>query len=62
LRETPKFTQNGIFGLKIYHLATLGKSVPKIGATSERFKKLPKVHNHPMGKNFPNLVTLLPHR
>jgi hypothetical protein len=23
LQETPKFTQIGIFGLKIYHLATL---------------------------------------
>jgi hypothetical protein len=22
-------------------------------------KKLPKVHNHPLGKNSPNLVTLL---
>jgi hypothetical protein len=23
LQDPPKFTQNGIFGLKIYHLATL---------------------------------------
>jgi hypothetical protein len=28
-------------------------------ATSEIFKKLPKVNNDPIGKNSPNLVTLV---
>jgi hypothetical protein len=27
-------------------------------ATSEIFKKLPKVNNNPFGENLPNLVTL----
>jgi hypothetical protein len=35
-----------------------GKSSQKIRATSILFKKLPKVNNHPIGENWPNLVTL----
>jgi hypothetical protein len=34
------------------------KSSPKIWATSIFIKKLPKINNHPMGENSPNLVTL----
>jgi hypothetical protein len=36
-----------------------GKSSLKLRAISVIFKKLPKVNNHPMGENSPNLVTLL---
>jgi hypothetical protein len=35
------------------------KSSQKMRATFLVFKTLPKVNNHPMGENSPNLVTLL---
>jgi hypothetical protein len=40
--------------LNLYH----GKSSPRICATSVIFKEVPKVSIHPMGENYPNLVTL----
>jgi hypothetical protein len=40
-----------------------GNRSPKMSATTHViFKKLTKVSNHPMGKNSPNPVTLLPSR
>jgi hypothetical protein len=35
-----------------------GKKKPNTWAISVIFKKVPKVNNHPIGKNSPNLVTL----
>jgi hypothetical protein len=34
------------------------KGSPKMWAASEIFIKIPKVNNHPLGANSPNLVTL----
>jgi hypothetical protein len=45
---------------KLIHNFFRGKSCPKEWASSEIFKKLPEVNNHPTGKNSPNLVTLIP--
>jgi hypothetical protein len=39
---------------------TLGKSIPKIGTTFVFFGKLPQVNNRLLGKNWPNLVTVVP--
>jgi hypothetical protein len=36
----------------------VGKKKPKLLATSVIIEKLPKVNNHPLGENSPNLVTL----
>jgi hypothetical protein len=41
----------------LIHNLNFGKSSPKLWAIS--LKKLPKANTHPMGKNSPNLVTLL---
>jgi hypothetical protein len=44
-----------IFSQKIFITSTAEKSIL---ATFVIFEKLPKVINHPMGENSPNLVTL----
>jgi hypothetical protein len=43
---------------KLIHTYTKEKSSPKFWASIAIFKKIPKVHNHPMDENSPNLVTL----
>jgi hypothetical protein len=47
------------FYKKISDNLNCGKRSPKIWATSV-IKKMPKVNNHSMGGNSPNLVTLMP--
>jgi hypothetical protein len=48
MQDTPKFTQNVIFGLKIYHLATLTRSAELIKDNGSQMnqagKKSPKWH------------------
>jgi hypothetical protein len=56
-----KIAQNvaqSIFRKKIVRNFYREKRSPKIRATSVIIKKLPKVNNHPIGENSPNLVTL----
>jgi hypothetical protein len=43
---------------KYLHNSAVEKSGPKIWATSV-IKKIPKVNNHPIGENSPNLFTLV---
>jgi hypothetical protein len=43
---------------KLLHNFYRGKSSLKLCASSEVFKKLLKVNNHPTAENSPNLVTL----
>jgi hypothetical protein len=40
-------------------IITAEKNQPKVWATYVNFKNLPKINNHPLGENSPNLVTLL---
>jgi hypothetical protein len=47
------------FLLKVIDKFYRGKSSPVICASSLIFTKLPKVNSHPIGKNSPNLVTLI---
>jgi hypothetical protein len=50
---------NPFFVKKFIHSLNRGKSGPDMWAASVIFKLLAKVNNHPMGKNSPNLVTLV---
>jgi hypothetical protein len=38
LQDPPKFTQIGIFGLKIFHLATLKMCAVRFGGNSDEMK------------------------
>jgi hypothetical protein len=49
-----------IFCQNKYIKDALEKSSQYICATSVIFKQPPKVKKHPIGKNWPNLVTLVP--
>jgi hypothetical protein len=42
-----------------YIINTWGKSSTNMWATSVIFKRLPKVNNHLLGENSPNLITLI---
>jgi hypothetical protein len=57
-KKSPKMSPKTFFP-KLTHPFFRGKNGPKIWATSVIFQKLPKNNNHPIGKNSPNLVTLL---
>jgi ribosomal protein S18 acetylase RimI-like enzyme len=57
VKKSPKMYPN-LFFVEIN--GTLGKSSPKICATSVIFDKLPKIIHHPIVENSPILVTLLP--
>jgi hypothetical protein len=54
----PEFLSKLIHNFLIHNFKR-GKSSPKMWATSESFKKLPKVNNDPIGEKSPNLVTLI---
>jgi hypothetical protein len=56
-KSRPKCSPN-LFLSKLMHKLNRWKRGPHIGGTFVVFKKLPKVNNHPMGKNSHNLVTL----
>jgi hypothetical protein len=53
IKIRPKCSPN-LFLSQLMH----GKSSPKCGLLLS-FKKLPKVNDHPMGENWPNLVALV---
>jgi hypothetical protein len=57
-KKSTKVLPKPFFCQKFYTTFTRVKSIQPVSATSVIYKKLHTVHNHPIGENSPNLVTL----
>jgi hypothetical protein len=53
---------NPFFGQYLGRNPTAERNIPKVWPPFVIKKRRPKEDNHPMGKNSPNLVTLLPRK